>query len=70
MTATMQLENTNQRQAFKDEQFDKLHDISNSQLYKLAGNSIVVDVLEHIFRNLLFAETVKPTEQKGQLNLF
>jgi len=54
----------------KDEQFDKLHDISNSQLYKLAGNSIVVDVLEHIFRNLLFAETVKPTEQKGQLNLF
>lgn len=53
----------------KDEQFDKLHDISNSQLYKMAGNSIVVDVLEHIFRNLLFAETTKQTEQKGQLSL-
>lgn len=37
----------------KDEQFNKLHDISNSQLYKLAGNSIVVDVLMGIFRSLL-----------------
>lgn len=27
--------------------------ISNSQQYKLAGNSIVVDVLEYIFKNLL-----------------
>lgn len=51
----------------KDEQFDRLHGISNSQLYKLAGNSIVVDVLEAIFRNLLIPET---TETKGQLNLF
>ena len=50
----------------KDEQFDKLHDISNSQLYKLAGNSIVVDVLMGIFKNLL-----QPDEEtKGQLNLF
>lgn len=51
----------------KDEQFDRLHDLSNSQLYKLAGNSIVVDVLEHIFRNLLMPET---TDTKGQLSLF
>ena len=51
----------------KDEQFDRLHDISNSQLYKLAGNSIVVDVLEAIFRNLLMPET---TDTKGQLTLF
>ena len=36
----------------KDEQFEKLHDLSNTQLYKLAGNSIVVDVLMGIFRNL------------------
>ena len=36
----------------KDEQFDKLHDISNSQLYKMAGNSIVVDVLMGIFKNM------------------
>lgn len=51
----------------KDEQFDRLHDISNSQLYKLAGNSIVVDVLEAIFKNLLMPET---TDTKGQLSLF
>ena len=48
----------------RDEQFDKLHDISNSQLYKMAGNSIVVDVLMAIFKNLFM-----PTEQKGQLEL-
>lgn len=41
----------------KDEQFNRLHGISNSQLYKLAGNSIVVDVLEAVFRNLLMPET-------------
>lgn len=51
----------------KDEQFNRLHGISNSQLYKLAGNSIVVDVLEAIFRNLLMPET---TDTKGQLTLF
>ena len=27
--------------------------ISNTQLYKMAGNSIVVNVLEDIFKNLL-----------------
>ena len=48
----------------RDEQFDKLHDISNSQLYKMAGNSIVVDVLMAIFKNMFM-----PTEQKGQLEL-
>ena len=50
----------------RDEQFDRLHGISNSQLYKLAGNSIVVDVLEAIFKNLLMPET---TQTKGQLIL-
>ena len=48
----------------RDEQFDKLHDISNSQLYKLAGNSIVVDVLMGIFKNM-FLEN----DSKGQLTL-
>ena len=51
----------------KDEQFDRLHGLSDSRLYKMAGNSIVVDVLEAIFRNLLMPET---TDTKGQLNLF
>lgn len=37
---------------WKDEQFDKIQGISNSQLYKQAGNGIVVNVLEKIFENL------------------
>ena len=50
----------------KDEQYDKLHDISNTQLYKMAGNSIVVDVLMGIFKNLFLSDK----ETKGQLTLF
>lgn len=30
--------------------------ISNTQLYKMAGNSIVVACMEKMFRNLFFAE--------------
>ena len=39
--------------------------ISNSQQYKLAGNSIVVDVLEGIFRNLFISSSNQqtPSEQ-------
>lgn len=51
----------------KDEQFDRLHGLSNTQLYKLAGNSIVVNVLEAIFKNLLIP---KQTDTTGQLTLF
>lgn len=37
-----------------DEDFHKAEEVnSNTQLYKQAGNAIVVDVLEHLFRNLL-----------------
>lgn len=50
----------------KDEQYDKLHDISNSQLYKMAGNSIVVDVLMAIFKNMFLSDE----GTKGQLTLF
>lgn len=36
---------------FSDEDFDKASKVnSNNQLYKQAGNSIVVQVLEAIFR--------------------
>lgn len=38
---------------FSDVDFDSIHGISNTQLYKMAGNSIVVNVLEAIFKNLL-----------------
>lgn len=37
---------------FQDNEFDKIVGISDTRLYKMAGNSIVVDVLEHIFKNL------------------
>ena len=40
---------------FSDEEFERAENVptSNSQLYKQAGNSIVVDVLEEIFRMML-----------------
>lgn len=39
---------------FSDEDCDKASEVnSNSQLYKQAGNSIVVNVLEEIFKQLL-----------------
>lgn len=43
---------------FTDENFDKAQSagLSNTQLYKMAGNSIVVTVLEHLFTNLLQPE--------------
>lgn len=38
---------------FSDSQFEKAESVcSNTQLYKQAGNSIVVDVLMYIFKNL------------------
>ena len=37
---------------FSDEDFDKVKGVSNSQLYKQAGNSIVVNVLYYIFESL------------------
>lgn len=41
---------------FDDEDFNKAEKVcSNSQLYKQAGNSIVVNVLEAILRRLLNA---------------
>lgn len=37
---------------FSDEEFNRIKGVSNTQLYKMAGNSIVVNVLEGIFNNL------------------
>lgn len=40
-------------QGFDDDDFRKAEAVnSNTQLYKQAGNSIVVDVLEAVFANL------------------
>lgn len=42
---------------FSDEDFYKAKQVnSDTQLYKQAGNSIVVDVLEAIFRELIESE--------------
>lgn len=43
-------------QGWKDEQFDKIKGISNAQLYKQAGNGIVVNVLEAIFRQMFLVK--------------
>lgn len=44
--------------------------ISNSQLYKMAGNSIVVDVMVYMFRNLFFGSPDEDKRTPIQLNLF
>ena len=50
---------------FNDADFDKAQAVnSNTQLYKQAGNSIVVRVLEAILRNLLLP--VDPHKQEAQ----
>lgn len=47
---------------FDDESFHKAEAVnSNSQLYKQAGNSIVVDVLEELFRMML--------DENGKINV-
>ena len=50
----------------RDKDIDKLlkSDISRSQLYKLAGNSIVIPVLKNIFRTLFIEKNI----EKGQSN--
>jgi len=48
---------------FDDEDFEKASKVcSNTQLYKQAGNSIVVNVLEAILRNLLLEEKTPGTQ--------
>ena len=43
---------------FLDEEFDRVHGVSNSQLYKQAGNSIVVNVLSALLSQLFYKELV------------
>ena len=57
---------------FDDEDVDKASKVnSNTQLYKQAGNSIVVNVLEAILRNLLLEPVIpNPDVIEGQTNIF
>lgn len=51
---------------FTDEEFDRAEKVSsNTQLYKQAGNSIVVDVLAAIIEQIF-----EPAELSGQLTIF
>ena len=53
---------------FKDSEFEKAQKVnSNAQLYKQAGNSIVVDVLERILENLLLKDE---NDFEGQMRFF
>ena len=55
---------------FDDSDFEKAAKVnSNTQLYKQAGNSIVVNVLEAILTNLLL-NTKEQNTLKGQLTIF
>lgn len=52
----------------KNEKGEQL--ISNSQLYKMTGNSIVVDVMVYMFRNLFIGSPDEDRRTPIQLNLF
>ena len=55
-----------------DKDIDKIQaaGISNSGQYKLAGNSIVVDVLFHLFRKMFIEKNTEATEEGQQLSFF
>lgn len=57
---------------FDDEDLDKAAKVnSNTQLYKQAGNSIVVNILEAILTNLsLEPVTTNPDVIEGQTTIF
>ncbi len=57
---------------FDDADVDKAAKVnSNTQLYKQAGNSIVVNVLEAILTNLLLEPaTTNPDVIEGQTNIY
>ena len=50
---------------FDDEDFEKAEKVnSNTQLYKQAGNSIVVNVLQSILTNLLINKSIEQEKDK------
>ena len=57
---------------FDDEDFEKASQVnSNTQLYKQAGNSIVVNVLEAILYNLIVNPSTKEENIiEGQTNIY
>ena len=55
-----------------DDRIDRIQEagISNSSQYKLAGNSIVVNVLTHLFRKMFIETGVDKGNEPQQLSLF
>ena len=55
-----------------DKDIDKIQasGLSNSAQYKLAGNSIVVDELFHLFRKMFIETGFDQTDEPQQLSLF
>ena len=55
-----------------DKDIDKIQaaGVSNSAQYKLAGNSIVVDTLFHLFRKMFIEKGMEATKEGQQLSLF
>lgn len=57
--------------AFTDEEFDRAETVnSNTNLYKQAGNSIVVDVLVALFQEIINADGTINDHKGEQINLF
>lgn len=75
VASVMQRMESNYRQMFPDVRFGSIKNkedvmlISASQQYKQAGNSIVVDVLAHIYEQLFYPAPPKPSPG-AQLSLF
>lgn len=80
LPVVMRIRKLTPREAFRlmdveDKDIDKIMDsgVSNSSCYKLAGNSIVVSCMFHIFKNLFIEQTLNAGNKQRkpeQLNLF
>ena len=63
---------TGRLMGLRDEEIDLMFaaGLSNSSMYKLHGNSIVVDVLFHLFRKLFVETEPDKSDEPQQLSLF
>ena len=55
---------------WSDEDFEKVKNFSNTTLYRLAGNSVVVPVLKEIFRTLFIDKCEVDLDYYKQLKMF
>ncbi len=55
---------------WSDEDFEKVKNFSDTTLYRLAGNSVVVPVLKEIFRTLFIDKCEVDLDYYKQLKMF